>query len=314
MSGRTRIALAAAVAALSLAVVAAPASATTETFLYTGAAQSWEVPAGVTSATFDVQGAQGGSTAGFLRDGCDRPSQGGLGGQARATLPVTAGAVLQVNVGGQGSGCDDFLSGVGGGGFNGGGDSPPQGQGGGGASDVRTGVYGLDARLIVGGGGGGGHPDPENEPAPSGGAGGGAAGGNGATLIGFEVGQPGLGGGSAAGGVHGTNGPTTCSAGFTVATDGTLGIGGTGATLDCLQSSGGGGGGGYYGGGGGGGGGTYGGGRRWRRQRLHRSGRDQRLDGFRRARRRRPGHDHLHRGGHLRLQRLLLARWTTRTR
>ncbi len=31
-----------------------------ETFAYTGAAQTWTVPAGVTEATFEVYGAQGG--------------------------------------------------------------------------------------------------------------------------------------------------------------------------------------------------------------------------------------------------------------
>ncbi len=76
--------------------LAAPAAATTDTFNYTGAAQSWTVPAGVTEATFDLYGAQG--------DGdVDSVFDPGLGGQATATIAVTAGASIQVNVGGQGS-------------------------------------------------------------------------------------------------------------------------------------------------------------------------------------------------------------------
>jgi trimeric autotransporter adhesin len=47
----------------------------TVTFAYSGAAESWTVPAGVTSATFDLYGAQGGA--------------GGLGGRVTATLAVT---------------------------------------------------------------------------------------------------------------------------------------------------------------------------------------------------------------------------------
>src|SRR4029450_13478363 len=65
------------------------------TFSYTGAAQSWTVPAGVTQATFVVVGAQGGDDP----DG----SSGGLGGKASATnVAVTPGETLQVNVGGEG--------------------------------------------------------------------------------------------------------------------------------------------------------------------------------------------------------------------
>ena len=76
---------------------AAPASATTETFNYTGAAQTWTVPAGVTEATFDLYGAQG-------HGGCCPFSAfpRGLGGRATATIPVTAGTSIQVNVGGRG--------------------------------------------------------------------------------------------------------------------------------------------------------------------------------------------------------------------
>jgi hypothetical protein len=91
------IALVAAMAALLLAYSASPAHAagsctttsgtTTCIFAYTGAAQSWTVPKGVTQATFDVFGAQGGS----------EPSgqPGGLGGEATATIAVNPGDTLQ---------------------------------------------------------------------------------------------------------------------------------------------------------------------------------------------------------------------------
>jgi hypothetical protein len=111
-----------------------PASATTETFNFTGAAQTWTVPAGLTEATFDLYGAQGGGIPG------DPLFLPGLGGRATATIAVTPGASIQVNVGGQGG-----IFG-GGGGFNG---------GGGGASDIRIGGTALTDRVLVAGGGGG---------------------------------------------------------------------------------------------------------------------------------------------------------------
>jgi hypothetical protein len=67
-----------------------------------GAAQTWTVPDGVNAATFDVLGAQGGG------------SFGGAGGEAIATISLTPGQQLQVNVGGAGGN-------TGAGGFNGGG-------------------------------------------------------------------------------------------------------------------------------------------------------------------------------------------------
>src|SRR3954470_5987087 len=77
------------------------AGVTTCVFAFTGAAQTWTVPAGGTSATFDVFGAQGGG--------------GGKGGEVKATLPVTPGDALQIVVGGMGaaSSCNHA------GGFNG---------------------------------------------------------------------------------------------------------------------------------------------------------------------------------------------------
>ena len=61
--------------ALAMLASAAPASATTETFNYTGAAQTWTVPAGVTEATFDLYGAQGDGDedTSSIRDSAARP-------------------------------------------------------------------------------------------------------------------------------------------------------------------------------------------------------------------------------------------------
>jgi VCBS repeat-containing protein len=223
------------------------------TFSYTGAAQSWTVPEGVTQATFDVYGAGGG--------GASTRSFGGRGGEAKATISVTPGETLQVNVGGRGGegvkGTDITIPG-GAGGFNGGaaggnagdnGTDLTSGGGGGGASDVRRdtpapGDFALVERIIVAGGGGGGGGS-SGGIGGLGGSGGGVTGGDGETRS----------GGSEAGGGGGTDSKGGAGgAGFTSSFNGAAGdagIGGRGATNN--DGGGGGGGGGYYGGGGGGG-------------------------------------------------------------
>lgn len=127
-------------------------SRTVCTFSYTGAAQTWTVPSDVTSATFDVYGASGGSAGGL--------SYPGYGGRATAILTVTPNTEITLMVGGAG---DSVSKGQGGscgphipsGGFNGGGDGGGgacPGSGGGGASDVRIGGAELSNRVIVAGG------------------------------------------------------------------------------------------------------------------------------------------------------------------
>src|SRR5262249_59991610 len=112
------------------------AGVTTCVFAYTGGAQSWTVPAGVTSATFDVYGAQGGT------DANTRP--GGTGGHAKATFAVSAGSTFELVVGGRGvSGAfgPPFASGAGGfngGAAGGGGTKTPGGPGGGGGGGCRV--------------------------------------------------------------------------------------------------------------------------------------------------------------------------------
>ena len=87
----------------------AGAATQTETFDYTGASQAWTVPVNVTAASFDLYGAQGGRYASTY--------QAGLGGRATVTIPVSAGQVYGVYVGGRGGG---YVEGGGAGGYNGG--------------------------------------------------------------------------------------------------------------------------------------------------------------------------------------------------
>ena len=207
-------------AMLATLTLAAPASAITETFNFTGAAQTWIVPAGVTQATFDLYGAQGSGLA------------AGLGGQATATISVTPGASIQVNVGGQGGA-------LGAGGFNGGGNaSPTDGdniEGGGGASDIRIGGTALTDRVLVAGGGGG-----QGTAFCTGGS---IAGGNGGGLSGSPGSDAGCSFVAAGAGTQ-TAGGSAGTAPCCDAQPGDFGVGGTG-------NVGGGGGGGWFGGGGG---------------------------------------------------------------
>jgi hypothetical protein len=226
--------------AAGMLALAAAASAATVTFNYTGAAQTWTVPAGVTEATFDLYGAQG-------ADGGGDPYAPGLGGRATATIAVAPRASIQVSVGGQGT------YNCGAPGFNGGGaavqadiDGPTCGGSGGGASDVRLGGGDLEHRALVAGGGGGAGSCASSDSGftADGGSGGGESGG-----------QGGFSGCAVSGGTAGGLGGTQTEGGdapLLPATPGVLGTGGTGA-------AGGGGGGGWYGGGGGFGGGGGGG-------------------------------------------------------
>jgi hypothetical protein len=114
-----------------VSVSATPTAFVTQAFTYTGAQQSFTVPAGVTSVSIDAYGAQGGNS-------------GGLGGRATGALSVTPGQVLYVYVGG--AGANGSGSGWHAGGFNGGGNGYSGGggdQGGaGGGSGYVGGVTG----------------------------------------------------------------------------------------------------------------------------------------------------------------------------
>jgi hypothetical protein len=212
-----------------------PAVAQATGFSFTGAEQSYTVPAGVSSLSVTAVGAPGGG-----------PSSGGLapgrGAVVSGVVDVAPGQVLYVEVGGNGG------SSVGG--FNGGGDSGTRNglsvYGGGGGSDVRTlpmsaGAISSNSRLIVAAGGGGsGYP-----AAPGGDAG--APGGSAPTTS--------VGGGAGTETAAGAGGCDSFQMGCGM--DGSLGVGGTGGSSgDGAQTrEGAGGGGGLYGGGGGGGGG-----------------------------------------------------------
>jgi hypothetical protein len=204
-------------------------STASRTFEFSGAAQLFTVPAGITQVTIAAYGAEGGASI----------LAGGAGGLVRATLPVTPGEVLSVYVGGKGTDALGYGHEPIAGGFNGGGGSDGNGAGGGGASDVRRGT----AKLVIAGGGGG-----TATAAPRGGAGGGTTGAAGEA--GTSAGG-GAGGSQTAGGAGGTAGINGMPG-----TPGAAGSGGQGGRINgtALVAGGGGGGGGYFGGGGGGGG------------------------------------------------------------
>jgi hypothetical protein len=214
-----------------------------KTFNYTGGAQDFTVPAGVTHISVVARGAKGGG------------SNGAHGGRVHALIPVTPGEKLVVYVGGDGSGAT--------GGFNGGGSSASTGsgggKGGGGATDVREGGTSLRDRVIVSGGGGGAGQSYGYYHA-TGGKGGGITGGTGGCVINFQGsectrwdGYGGYGGTQSGGGQGGAGGNCFSSYG-TQGENGALGVGGNGSAEGSGSgvSPGGGGGGGYYGGGGGG--------------------------------------------------------------
>jgi hypothetical protein len=242
-------------------------SGATQTCTYTATGEdSFTVPAGVSSLHVVAVGGVGGG---------GEDHAGGLGGQAIADVPVQSGALLYVEVAGNGGPAEvatDSGSGTGGArGFNGGaagGDGGANahgiggfgGGGGGGATDLRTapasaGLF-PDPRLLVAGGGGG--------SAANGAAGAGTGGAAGAAGTGSSGnsggGEPGTGNGGGAGG-SGELGNDSAGAGAT-GQAGVLGVGGAGGAggssiggSSGVGDGGGGAGGGYYGGGGGGGGG-----------------------------------------------------------
>ncbi len=223
----------------------------TVSFLAPGTGQSFTVPVGVTSLTVTMYGAIGGTND-------DLDVSGGAGAEVIASLSVTAGEVLGVDVGGAGGGGVEDASG----GVNGGGSSSG-GGGGGGATDLTA----AGTPLLVAGGGGGAGSSPtgfecSKEPTKfSGGAGGnaGTAGSSGEqavdgdlTLDGGGGGAPGTVTGPGAGGSSGGFTGTQCTGAIVL--DGESGNPGSGSDggSGTEDSAGGGGGGGYTGGGAGG--------------------------------------------------------------
>ena len=206
----------------------------TQVFTYTGAQETFTVPAGVTSINVEAKGAQGGTNS---------PTTNiNYGGLVQADLTVTPGTIIYINVGEQ----PTTLTG----GFNGGGNGETAGIGGGGASDIRIGGTTLNDRMIVAGGAGGGGLWGGQEV--FGGLGGGLIGGAGYRVsIANPGGDPGTQTASGNGTCGSLNNPI-CSGGF--------GFGGAPSACGCEGY---GGGGGWYGGAGsgncrgGGGGSSY---------------------------------------------------------
>lgn len=218
----------------------AAATPTTQTFTYLSAAQTFVVPAGVTTVTAECWGAQGGAAFGT-------PNGTALGGYIKADITVTPGETLTILTGGR-------PPNTAGGGGPGGPTSAPGARGGGG-TDVRRGGVSLADRVVIAGGGGGAGVNSnggnDGNTYRDGGPGGGSTGGDsnstgltGSTAIG------GKGGTQSAGGAAGS--PAT--GGGTTATAGSSGQGGQGASEGpgTNGTGSGGGGGGYFGGGGGG--------------------------------------------------------------
>ncbi len=233
-----------------------------KTFYYTGHAERFVVPSGVTTIEVDAIGAAGGGIR--YPKYCYGPCFG-RGGRIEAEIPVRPGETLYVRVGGKGLRAPSGDAG----GFNGGGTGGNGGywggNGGGGASDVREGGDKLKDRILVAGGGGAEGTGHLSFQCCNGGDGGGTVGGDGG--FGSMKGGGGSGGSQTEGGGGGKGNvgygshsgqPGANGVNGTLGSGGPGGAGGQGGSFGA-GGGGGGGGGGYYGGGGGGGGvGSYG--------------------------------------------------------
>ena len=211
------------------------------TFSYTGAVQTFTVPTGVDSVFMQVWGAEGGSQTVY-----SGTYLAGKGGYAEGKMPVTAGDVLYIYVGGKGANAGSGAGGPATGGFNGGANSGTSTSyfyagAGGGATDIRVNGNTFNHRVIVAGGAGGAAYGATSNTISSG-CGGGLSGTQGTAQSSYltRMGSPGT---QTAGGAAGSYTAGNGSAG-------TFGAGGVGGTASS-GSSGGGGGGGWYGGGGG---------------------------------------------------------------
>ena len=204
-------------------------------FNFTGAAQNWTVPAGVTEIYVDMAGAAGGSSGGG--------GTSGSGARVQAMLNVSSGESLGIDVGGQ----NGWNGGAPGGTGNGG---QPSGANGGGASDIMVGGGAPASRVMVAGGGGGGGSSGSAASGGDGGPGGDPIGGNGANGNGANTAYGGGGGTTTGGGTGGALCGLAANGG-----SGGLDSGGAGGNAGNVMNNGGGGGGGggLYGGGGGGG-------------------------------------------------------------
>jgi Bacterial Ig-like domain (group 3)/Bacterial Ig-like domain (group 1) len=242
------------VGVLAVAALPGPAAHADSTVSFTTPGESpFTVPAGVTS--LHVVAIGGGGAAGNFDSG----GSAGSGTTVAADIPVTPGASLFVEVGGNATGPSA--------GAGGGGAGSPSSGGGGGASDLRTcsvtaadcPTLGMaqDPRLVVAAGGGGGAVGGAITGGGGGGGGFGTATCNPGTP-GTEGGGPVPGGGGGGGGCGGGGGGGTGTPGAQTTGPGGAGVAGAGAGAGLR--GGGGGGSGFFGGGGGGSGGAGSGG------------------------------------------------------
>jgi gliding motility-associated-like protein len=216
-----------------------------DVYQYTGAVQQWTVPSGVDTIRVKMWGAAGGGGPDLTNNA------GGGGGYTEAVIPVNAGQVIEIYVGGGGIAADIQIGGAGGwpnGGNGGSGNrievaplGPVGGSGGGGGrSEIRIG----GTSYVIAGGGGGGTLNR------NGGAGGGLEAEYTVATNNFNI--QGFGGTQIAGGAPASNticgNPVSGIAGASL--QGGNGATDLGGTLND-RTGGGGGGDGYFGGGGG---------------------------------------------------------------
>ncbi len=224
-----------------------------QTFTAQGA-NSYTVPTGITSLTFEAWGGGAGGGAGGTSTG----GTGGGAGYIQSTVSVNPGETLTVYIGGGGEGGSHNALGT--------------TAGGGGGGGGYTAVYRGGTLLMVAAGGGGGGGSRQAVAGGAGGAGGGTSGIGGASIA-TTNGGGGGGGTPSAGGAAGINGASDGNSGTAGGSlaggaggdgrssqgadgSGALGGGGGGGNggapnINITRAGGGGGGGGYFGGGGG---------------------------------------------------------------
>ena len=219
-------------------------------FTYSGANQSFTVPAGLSSIGVRMWAGGGG---GFNSTYYGNPGGGGSGGYTEGTVAVTGGSVFTVVVG-EGGKVNGSSATFGGGGAGGKptGTALSGGSSGGGYSGLFSGstVSQTNARLMAGGGGGMSNGVSGGVFGPGGGGTNGRANTTDVNDRGFQPAATlsGRGGTQSAGGAAATTTGSGCATGTGAATAGSALAGGKGADNG---EGGGGGGGGYYGGGGG---------------------------------------------------------------
>jgi hypothetical protein len=155
-----------AVPPVEVGAIAKPVADTqSKTFTYTGYAEQWQVPDGVTSVSFQASGGRGGHAADEI------VSWGSSAAIIIGSVPVTPGQVLSVAVGGEGG------FGAGGWGYDGMSGGPANtaknkdrsgGAGGGATMIALANADGSDWHLVVVAGGGGGQGGGSSDPAGAG--------------------------------------------------------------------------------------------------------------------------------------------------